>query len=168
MTLSGIVDTNTRPHTRGSAGVRLLPRLQQVRPGPPPHAHRERRRPERRALCSGRAPFLLRAPSLLLTRPQTGLVPRLLRTLGAHRALAQDAANARARRDALHFLAALRARFRALEELVASGRLADAAEAAAALDGAADAAPHGLARAELLLDFRVRRRALAVRAPMAL
>jgi hypothetical protein len=55
----------------------------------------------------------------------------------------------------LQYLSSLRTRFNALSSLVEDGKLADASQAAYALDAFLDSSPLSLARADVMLDFRV-------------
>lgn len=89
-------------------------------------------------------------------RVKSGLVPSLLSTLKGHAKLAQDAADARSRHDALAHLLRCRNELKRLTRLVEGGELPEATAAGSSLEESISHAPEPLQRSEVMADLKVR------------
>ncbi|KAI8996428.1 hypothetical protein BD414DRAFT_455134 [Trametes punicea] len=89
-----------------------------------------------------------------ISDPESGLVPNLLNTLRSHSALAQKAADARARHGALAHLLRCKDELNRLTQLVEEGELPEATKAHASLQGIIKAAPEPLQRSEIMSDLK--------------
>jgi protein transport protein DSL1/ZW10 len=92
---------------------------------------------------------------MYLWRPQSGLVPTLVKALTAHAALAQQSTNATTTHNALLHLQRCRSEFSTLSSLVQVGRLSEAVEASEGLDTLLDEAPMPLSQADVIHDIKV-------------
>ncbi|KAH9913967.1 uncharacterized protein BXZ73DRAFT_106752 [Epithele typhae] len=95
-----------------------------------------------------------------ISNPQSGLVPTLVNTLTSHAAVAQNAADARARHHALAHLLQSRNELRRLTRLVEKAELADATVACASLGKMIAEAPPPLLKSEVMGDMKRRCAAL--------
>jgi hypothetical protein len=84
-----------------------------------------------------------------------GTIPSLLRTFSAHAALAQQTQDTETTYDAMECLLQCRKEYDALVSLANEGRLAEAVETSARLQGLLDAAPPALAEAEVFSNLKV-------------
>ena len=87
---------------------------------------------------------------------KTGLIPTLISTLTRHAELAQTAADAEAMNDALAYLARCKQEMQGLVELVEGGKLPEAVERYADIEGLLEQQQPSLAGTDVHIDLQVR------------
>lgn len=87
---------------------------------------------------------------------QSGLVPKTLKTLKAHAALSQTAADAIVTADSLAHLLKCRQHYTSVMSLVQFGKLPEAVAASINLDGLVASSPDALQQAVIMKDMKVR------------
>ncbi|KAH8116435.1 Centromere/kinetochore Zw10-domain-containing protein [Phellopilus nigrolimitatus] len=95
-----------------------------------------------------------------LSNAETGLLPNLLASLGAHSTLAQRTSNADAVHDALSYLRYCCSEFESFTSVVHNGRLPEGAAFAEKVLKLLEEAPEALAKADVMVDLKRQLRSL--------